>query len=857
MQTVHQPVAKAQPLKTRPSLVAPENALQRKCECGGSGAGFENDCEDCKKKKVQRKAIASGPATAPPIVHEVLRSPGETLDRETRTFFESRFGHDFGKVRVHTDSQASASARAVRAQAYTVGDDVVFSAGHFSPNTRSGRHLLAHELTHVVQQSRGGHTAVQRKLEVGPENDMFEQEADRFAQQISDNRITAGWPVPPPSSGATAKVQRAATDTTTNDSVAAPANMGLIVEDSADVVGAGQMRKTAFLDGLHDSVCAAADAELAAVGRTAQGCPFIERWISKLRKRDTQYIERGLRKYAPKAAEAGSARDYFSAVGDQVRLGVRRWAKTGEMPDLPPELMSEMDGGILGAIGGAVSSIAGAIGNVVSGVGQLFTKAKPGGAREASPDAIRASLGAGRALDPGVRTRMESAFGYSFAQVRVHADSHASELVSGLNARAFAIGHDVAFAAGEYRPGTLFGDALIAHELAHVTQQRGSDASEPMAKGGAEYDSLERDADASAVGAMVSMWRGVSIAAKDIRTNAMPRLRSGLRLQSCGHKDPIPSTEPEISCNAQAIGTSTAECMTRTNNQPYDLDVGIHYASNYKSELKKEHQSGRWTEDYRQGYADPDFFDHLGHMDWRLKEGRSASAAIKKWLKGLTIAECNSTVVACEYDSVRAAVGDANFDQTFGSGEKDTPKSQRMRIKSGTNDTPLAAYMAPTESVASGDVGTFDNRPANIGEWYYFCNHPMYLLKHPGNDWQGENAVYGGRNSDGHQVWTGLGADKETEENMIKEMIKYYDYPPYGYDLTKLDRIKSASGGTLPPQYQPGFYPKSVTKEQILNDPPYTLEDPFSHKKTTRKGGFVGSVGKKLDEDKLKRLKGE
>src|SRR5206468_4197488 len=104
--------------------------------------------DDCKKKhpenehaRVQMKA--SGPANAsgmeaPPIVNEVLRSPGQPLDRATRDFMEPRFGHDFSSVRVHTDAKAAQSARAVQAKAYTVGNDVFFAAGEHAPGTQEG-----------------------------------------------------------------------------------------------------------------------------------------------------------------------------------------------------------------------------------------------------------------------------------------------------------------------------------------------------------------------------------------------------------------------------------------------------------------------------------------------------------------------------------------------------------------------------------------------------------------------------------------------------------------------------------------------------------------------------------------------
>jgi len=162
--------------------------LQRKCACGGSTSSG-GECEDCKKKSettVQRKTSTASPqgsTLAPPIVHEVLRSPGQPLDAPTRAFFEPRFGHDFSRVRVHTDEQAAESARAVSALAYTVGDQVAFASGEYDPRTRPGQILLAHELTHVVQQ--GGHVASLSDLELAQISDERELEADRMASLVS------------------------------------------------------------------------------------------------------------------------------------------------------------------------------------------------------------------------------------------------------------------------------------------------------------------------------------------------------------------------------------------------------------------------------------------------------------------------------------------------------------------------------------------------------------------------------------------------------------------------------------------------------------------------------------------------
>jgi hypothetical protein len=162
--------------------------LQRKCGCGQHAAGGE--CEECEKKnrEVQRKrGIGSESAGIPAVVHEVLRSPGQPLDTEARAFMEPRFGHDFSQVRVHTGPRAAESARAVNALAYRVGKNVVFGAGQYVPEAAAGRKLIAHELTHVVQQASlnaGG------SLEIGPADDVYERDADSFAAALDSGSVT-------------------------------------------------------------------------------------------------------------------------------------------------------------------------------------------------------------------------------------------------------------------------------------------------------------------------------------------------------------------------------------------------------------------------------------------------------------------------------------------------------------------------------------------------------------------------------------------------------------------------------------------------------------------------------------------
>jgi outer membrane protein OmpA-like peptidoglycan-associated protein len=139
------------------SSAASAGVLQRKCACGQHTSGGQQ-CEECKKKGMTLQRQSNGSAmsnTVPPVVQDVLNSPGRPLDPGTRAFMEPRFGQDFSQVRVHTDAKAADSADAVNAHAYTVGSDIVFGPGQYSTHP-SSRHLLAHELTHVVQQASSG-----------------------------------------------------------------------------------------------------------------------------------------------------------------------------------------------------------------------------------------------------------------------------------------------------------------------------------------------------------------------------------------------------------------------------------------------------------------------------------------------------------------------------------------------------------------------------------------------------------------------------------------------------------------------------------------------------------------------------
>jgi hypothetical protein len=383
---------------------------------------------------------------------------------------------------------------------------------------------------------------IQRKHAINQPDDSLEKEADRIAEEVTgtsperDEALGA-------TSAATPAIQRAVADeapagegpaieaaeTTAEE---ASASGALIVEDETGELAPGQMRKTAFLDELRNAVCIAADAELAAAGRSTEGCPYIERWISYYRTRSSRHIERAIHVYAPETEGTAAAGDYIPAVTDRLRRAVAVWVTTGEVTGVPEgtQALPPAEGG-----GGESSPTAESV--------QLKSDDGESGRRE-DPATLRAEMGSGHALGTGVKSRMESAFGHDFSNVRIHTDAKAGELSQRVRARAFTIGSDIAFGSGEYQPGTPIGDALLAHELAHVVQQGASASFAPLQEGSSGYNSLEEDADASAVGAVAALWGGARGKLKEISQTAGPRLKSGLRLSRCPEEEKKSTPSP-------------------------------------------------------------------------------------------------------------------------------------------------------------------------------------------------------------------------------------------------------------------------------------------------------------------------
>jgi hypothetical protein len=200
----------------RPDTLGPGGLLHLQRVAGNSGvAGLV----------AQRRASGDDDGDASPVhdadgpspVHDVVSSKGSPLEPGVRREMESAVGHDFGDVEVHTDSRAADSARSVQAHAYTVGNHIVFGEGRFRPDTDAGRHALAHELTHVVQQRQGpvDGTPAAGGIRVSDPGDRFEREAEANASRVTAGDGGAGGEATP----AAAAVQRHADE---DDAAEAP-----------------------------------------------------------------------------------------------------------------------------------------------------------------------------------------------------------------------------------------------------------------------------------------------------------------------------------------------------------------------------------------------------------------------------------------------------------------------------------------------------------------------------------------------------------------------------------------------------------------------------------------------------------
>jgi Domain of unknown function (DUF4157) len=236
---------------------------------------------------------------------------------------------------------------------------------------------------------------------------------------------------------------------------------------------------------------------------------------------------------------------------------------------------------------------------------------------------------------------MQSTFGRSFAGIRLHTDAAASRLSSEQNARAFTVAEDVAFAAGEYRPGTVVGDALIAHELAHTIQQRGRPTpAQAPGVSDASYGVLEDDADQSAVAVVASLWGAGTEPAAATAHRPHPALTSGLRLQRCGSTRS--STRPPASPGARQAATPAGTSATQSGTPcPTSVRVGALVQRNFADlSASQKEEYGTWLGAMSLMEVGPGP-DHTGHcMKERLTRVTNTCPAGVYTRNGRTIEPC-------------------------------------------------------------------------------------------------------------------------------------------------------------------------------------------------------------------------
>ena len=264
------------------------------------------------------------------------------------------------------------------------------------------------------------------------------------------------------------------------------------------------------------------------------------------------------------------------------------------------------------------------------------------------------------------------------------------------------------------------------------------------------------------------------------------------RALDLANEDEDKLAQPDIAATDAAAAKYLLRQLDAANERD-DLNAGVWYASEYFHATRgRPETEALWLDAYLTGHADPELFEQQGYMDWTLRPGRSASEAIRAWLAGLTIAECLTTIVAAQWETLRAMVGDRAFDQQFGSSDPlvdaAIPEERRLRVRNGwapkrgpgggVPANPLREFIRKPEA----DAGVPGNRPAQPGQRYYFGNHFKFKHKHPNpiNNLVGENALFVGwaeRASGPVQEWNGLGMPYATELEILESLAAAWNEP--------------------------------------------------------------------------------
>lgn len=305
----------------------------------------------------------------------------------------------------------------------------------------------------------------------------------------------------------------------------APAEPTLLVDPGA-APEPGQLATDAFLRELRPALEATVEAGLAGTPYTVAACPWIDHWIAYYQGRPAAQVERALRLWAPQAASARTGRDYVPAVCARVRDGVASWRSSGAVPSAPPLTAGAPPGA-------APATTASPVQRVPDGPGRGPVTPSTGTVP------IAGATGEGDRLDAATSARL----GAPGVDVRLHTGDSGAAVAGRAGAQAVTFGGSVYLGAGAPAPGTPLGDALLAHELAHVVQQQ--DAARRPGEPGtatADDDVYEHDAHLGAAATLLRLHDEHAMAAA---VADRPRLRSGLRVARCSETPAVRDPRPE------------------------------------------------------------------------------------------------------------------------------------------------------------------------------------------------------------------------------------------------------------------------------------------------------------------------
>jgi len=391
---------------------------------------------------------------------------------------------------------------------------------------------------------------------------------------------------------------------------------------------------------------------------------------------------------------------------------------------------------------------------------RILMQAKLAGPRQAQPAAeLKAAIysleGRGDPLPSALRDDMEGRFGHDFSGVRVHADASAARLARQVNARAFTIGRNVAFASGEYAPnGTAESRRLLAHELTHVIQQG----------------------------------------------RAGPRLQ---RKISVAGKDYTPSAKYLSWLNAN-FGPAMKEFVEDMHNGGSPPVFLFSSFEQMGFEVRTRANAIKGIEEVHKGccgyygpanppYLDSAYWDHVGaDVDFKMKSplpaGKHPSDAIQAiFAPGAgTRLECLSMTMAIEYYSMLKGLGAAKFDAQFAGGIE-------------IHADPAAPSLVTGPSKKYDVIAVASKGEILPGDWVYFKNFKDYTIRVPDGYWQGENAIYLGAG-----MYRGFGVDPKSETELNQELVDKYNSEALPHlSKTVADLIADGGGLLLDPVVRP------------------------------------------------------